>query len=110
VRLGAISLSFFDDLFTHKNKPLRSDTMSEGFGFQKRPTEAITRRPSFKESLEASLKEGKKPGGNGFLNKRSSSGVQNKRWFVIHGHYLSYFKSEPQTEQVCCLVLFLYVL
>lgn len=67
------------------------------FGFTK-DTEQIARRASFSNTLnDACAMVEKKPGSNGFLLKRSSTGQWNKRWFVIHGHYLSYYRKDPNT-------------
>lgn len=68
----------------------------DSFGFTKN-TELIARRPSFSESLKAVVKDKAKKG-NGYLLKKSSAGRWNKRWFVIHGHYLSYYRHDPSSE------------
>ena len=57
----------------------------ESFGFTK-DTEALSRRNSFTETLAACCPNSLNCG---FLQKRSSTGQWNKRWVVIHGHYLS---------------------
>lgn len=68
---------------------------AESFGFTK-DTDAIARRPSFFNTLNDTLSlVEKKPGSQGQLQKRSSTGQWNKRWFVIHGHYLSYYRKDP---------------
>lgn len=66
------------------------------FAFTKH-AEAISRRPSFSETFAAVIVVGgeKLTGRSGFLLKKSSTGRYNKRWFVIHGHYLSYYRTEP---------------
>ncbi len=65
---------------------------TDSFVFSK-DAEAISRRASFASSLET--------GGvvRGYLQKRSTTGHWNKRWFAVHGHYLSYYKADP--NQVC---------
>ena len=70
----------------------------ESFGFTK-DTEAIARRNSFSESLTNALHAPGLKKANGFLQKRSSAGRYNKRWFVVHGHYLSYYRHDPTHEK-----------
>ena len=72
-------------------------TTDDSFAYTKDVVDVIARRPSFSESLARSL-EGKDPvapgvkRGGGFLSKQSTTGRWSKRFFVVHGHYLSYFK------------------
>lgn len=68
-------------------------------GFSKDVSEVLARRPSFASTLKAAL-EGTAPlapgvkRGGGWLMKQSTTGRWNRRFFVVHGHYLSYFKDD----------------
>jgi len=69
------------------------------FGFSKDST-AFARRPSFNESLTAVLHKTNpvEPGslrGGAYLLKQSTTGASQKRFFILHGHYMSYFLKDP---------------
>ena len=66
-------------------------------GMTKDVLEVIARRPSFSVTLrdvldgKAAMAPGVKRGG-GTLSKQTTTGRFQKRFFVVHGHFLSYFK------------------
>jgi hypothetical protein len=61
------------------------------------------RKPSFSESLSHSLqrKDPLEPGvkrGVGMLLKKTTTGQWKKRYYLLHSHYLSYFREDPSTD------------
>lgn len=64
---------------------------STTFGFSKN-VETFKRRPSFSVSLREALNN---PANRCAAMKRSTTGRYNKRFFVVHSHYLSYYVSDP---------------
>jgi hypothetical protein len=56
----------------------------------------MVRRKSFMESL---LQLKHRDLATGYLSKLTTKGRWQERWFVVHGHYLSYFRKHLETSQ-----------
>jgi hypothetical protein len=79
----------------HDSGPGTQGIHPPGFAFSK-DRGIMMRRKSFMETL---LQLKHRDLATGYLSKLTTKGRWQERWFVVHGHYLSYFRKHLETSQ-----------